>query len=88
MSILYRKNKSVPFSFVYIITSSKNYLRLSLALASTFAILLMADDIASMLHITLSDGTPAKGVISFFAGYFNHSLIKRLVHTFNKKSNS
>ena len=87
-AILNRRNKNVPFSIAYILTSGRNYVRMTLALASTFAILLMADDVASILHITLSDGTPAKHVLSFFAGYFNHSLIKRLVGTFNNKSNS
>lgn len=87
LTILNRKNKT-PFSFVYIITSGNNYLRLSLAVASTWAILLMSDDIASMFHLTLEDGTPAKHVLSFFAGYFNHLLIKRLVDTFNRKSNN
>lgn len=85
LSVLNRKNKNMPFSFVYIITSGTNYVRLSLAIASTCAILLMSDDIASMFHIQLSDGTPAKHVLSFFAGYFNHSLIKRLVTLFNKQ---
>jgi len=84
VSILARKNKEVPFSIAYLLTSGQNWLRLLLALASTWAILLMADDVADLLNIKLSDGTPAKQVLSFFAGYFNHSLIKRLVGVFNK----
>ena len=47
----------------------------------------MSDDVADLLNIQLSDGTPAKQVLSFFAGYFNHSLIKRLVGAFNNKTN-
>ena len=82
-TILGRKNKQMPFSFAYILTSSKNWLRLVLAISSTWAILLMSDNVADMLHIKLSDGTPAKQVLAFFAGYFNHSLIRRLVNVFN-----
>ena len=84
MTIMNRKNKNTPFSLSYMITDSVNWVRLVLAIASTTAILLMADDVAQMLHFTLSDGTPAKHLLAFFAGYFNHSLIKRLVSTFNK----
>lgn len=86
VTILGRKNKERPFSFAYILTSGYNWLRLLLAVASTCAILLMADDVADLLNIKLSDGTPAKQLLSFFAGYFNHSLIKKLVRTFNKKN--
>lgn len=87
VSIMYRKNRNIPFSLAYVLTSGSNYVRLSLALASTWAILLMSDDIASLINLKLSDGTPAKHLLSFFAGYFNHSLIKRIVNIFNKKTN-
>lgn len=83
-NVLNRKNKHTPFSFAYILTSSKNYLRLSIAIASTIAILLMSDDMAKILNLELSEGTPSKHLLSFFAGYFNHSLIKRIVNNFNK----
>jgi len=87
VSVMYRKNKNTPFSFAYIVTSGNNYIRLSLAVASTWAILLMSDDIAALINLKLSDGTPAKHLLSFFAGYFNHSLIRKLVNVFNKKTN-
>jgi hypothetical protein len=87
VTILGRKNKETPFSLAYILTSGQNWLRLLLAFSSTWAILLMSDDVADLLNIQLSDGTPAKQVLSFFAGYFNHSLIKRLVGAFNNKTN-
>ena len=84
-TIIYRRNKNAPFSISYFLTDSKNYLRLLLTIASTFAILLMIDDVAEIFHLKLSDGTPMKSLIAFFAGYFNHSLIKRLVGFFNDK---
>ena len=84
-TIIYRRNKNAPFSISYLLTDSRNYLRLLLAIASTFAILLMIDDVAEVFHLKLGDGTPMKHLIAFFAGYFNHSLIKRLVGFFNNK---
>jgi hypothetical protein len=86
-SILNRKHKNVPFSFLYIICNAKNYIRVSLAFASTTAILLMLDDIIRVFDLQLSGETPAKHLVSFFAGYFNHSLMKKIVIIFNKQLN-
>jgi len=86
MTILKRKNKNIPFSISYILTDSYNWVRLALAVSSTIAILLMSDDVTKIIHIKISEYIPTKQIMAFFAGYFNHSLIKRLVGFWYKES--
>lgn len=85
MKILARKDKS-PFSFKIYFSNAKNWVRLILSFLSVFAILLMADDVSRLLNFKLTDGTPMKQILAFFAGYFNHSLIRRLTQVVKKKN--
>lgn len=84
MKVLNRSNKSEPLSLRFYLRSHKNWLRGILTILSVIAILYMADDIGNMLGITLSDGSPAKGVMAFLAGYMNHSLIRNLLKVIEK----
>ena len=86
MKVLQRKDKSKKISLSYFFSDSSNWIRIMLAIISTFAILMMSDDLANMLHIQLSDGSPAKSVLAFLAGYLNHSIIKNILSIFNKKN--
>lgn len=61
-----------------------NWVRLALSLCSIATLLLLADDLADMWGISLSDGSPAKGVLAFGAGYLNHSLIRNVMRSFKK----
>ena len=86
MKVLNRKDKSKNLSFKIFFSNSNNWIRMILAISSTIAILMMSEDIASMMHIQLQDGSPAKSILSFLAGYLNHSLIRNLLSIFNKKN--
>ena len=86
VKVLQRKDKSKKISLSYFFSDSSNWIRIMLAIISTISILLMADDLANMLHVQLSDGSPAKSLLSFLAGYLNHSIIKTILSIFNKKN--
>lgn len=86
MKVLNRKDKTKKLSFKVFFSNSSNWIRMILAVCSTIAILMMSNDIASMMHIELSDGSPAKSVLAFLAGYLNHSIIRNLLSIFNKKN--
>jgi hypothetical protein len=85
MHVLQRKNKSNPISFKYFICDFYNWVRILLSVVSIFALLLMADDLASIMGVTLNDGSPAKSVMAFLCGYLNHSLINNTLKIFDKK---
>lgn len=87
MKVSERQNKKTnKFSFKVFFSDSMNWVRIGLSLTSMVAILFMADDISDMLGIQLSDGSPARGILAFAAGYLNHSLIRNVLKVF-KKSN-
>lgn len=88
MKVLNRKDKSKKLSFRVFFSDSTNWIRMILAILSTIAILMMSSDIADMLHIQLSDGSSAKSVLAFMAGYLNHSIIRNLLSIFNKKQSN
>jgi len=48
--------------------------------------MLMAEDLSDTLGIQLSDGSPAKSIFSFGAGYLNHSLIRNILKRFKTES--
>ncbi len=84
MHIIQRKNKHLPTSIKYFLAEKINWIRIVLALISTFALLLMADDVANILGINLTDGSSAKSVFAFLCGYMNHSIIRNLLKMFKK----
>jgi len=61
-----------------------NWIRIALSLASTIAILLMLDEIAALFGITVEGHGGLLKVVSFSAGYLNHSLIKNILRVFRK----
>lgn len=82
--ILIRKNKNIPLSISYYVSDLDNWIRLILSIASIFALLIMSDSLSDILGIKLSDGSPAKDVFSFIAGYLNHSMIKNVLRIIKK----
>jgi len=87
MKIAERGNKkSNPFSFKVFFNDKMNWVRMALSLTSVLALMLMAEDLTDTLGITLSDGSPAKTIFSFGAGYLNHSLIRNILKRFKTES--
>lgn len=87
MKIAERGNKkNNPFSFRVFFADRMNWVRIGLSLASVIALMLMAEDLTDTLGITLSDGSPAKSIFSFGAGYLNHSLIRNILKRFESDS--
>lgn len=82
MKISERKDKSSKFSFKVFFADKMNWVRIALSLASVLALMLMAEDLTNTLGITLTDGSPAKSIFSFGAGYLNHSLIRNVLKKF------
>jgi hypothetical protein len=76
--------KNNKFSLKTWVQDRMNWVRLVLAVSSTVALMIMADDLANMLGVTLSDGSPANSVFAFGAGYLNHSLIRNVLKVFKK----
>lgn len=89
MKIGERSNKKgSKISFKIWIYDRMNWVRLVLTICSTLALIIMADDLSNMFNITLSDGSPARSVFAFSAGYLNHSLIRNFLKVFKKEENS
>lgn len=87
MKIAERGNKkSNPFSFKVFFADRMNWVRIALSLTSVLALMLMAEDLSDTLGIQLSDGSPAKSIFSFGAGYLNHSLIRNILKRFKTES--
>jgi hypothetical protein len=87
MKISARMDKSTKPSFKAFFADRQNWIRIILSVLSTFAILLMADDIADVMQIKLSDDSPAKSILAFLAGYMNHSMIRNLLEMFKSTRN-
>lgn len=85
MKVLSRKNKTEKPNIALFLKNPMNWARMLLTMASTIAVLIMMDDIAKLLHINLEDGSTAKSVIAFLAGYSNHSLIRNLLKILGRK---
>lgn len=88
VKIMNRNDKSKPVSFKSFWSESKNRIRVVLSVVSVAVILLLADDIADLMQIQLSDGSPARRFLAFLAGYLNHSLIRELLKSFNRKQSN
>lgn len=86
MKVLNRKDKSKKFSFSIFFSNTNNWIRIILAILSTIAILMMSEDIGNILGIKLSDGTSAKSILAFMAGYLNHSMIRNILNIFERKN--
>lgn len=86
IQVLNRQDKSKEFSFFIFFSKPNNWIRIILAILSTIAILMMSEDIGNILGIQLSDGTSAKSILSFMAGYLNHSLIRKILNIFERKN--
>jgi len=86
MKISARMDKSKKLSFREFFSDRQNWIRIVLSVLSTIAILLMADDIADVMQIKLSDDSPAKSILAFLAGYMNHSMIRNLLEMFKSTS--
>jgi hypothetical protein len=71
-------------SLGYYVSDLNNWIRLVLSILSIIALLLMSDSISDILGIKMSNGTPAKDLFAFTAGYLNHSLIKNVLRIFKK----
>ena len=63
---------------------SMNWIRIALSLISTFAILLMLDEIAALFGVTVEGHGGLLKLVAFSAGYLNHSLIKNILRVFRK----
>jgi hypothetical protein len=84
MKIQTRRNKE-KISFKHFIKDKMNWVRIALALISTVALIIMADDLCKMFHITINTGSPAKSIFAFASGYFNHSLVRNILKSFKKR---
>jgi hypothetical protein len=82
--VLQRQNKKVPMSIKYFLSDFYNWIRILLVIVSIATLFLMADDVANILGITLSDGSPARSVFAFLCGYLNHSIIKNIIKIVKK----
>lgn len=87
-SIVNRKDTAQKVSVGSFFKNGKNWARILLAIVSTMAVLLMADDIAKILGITVDSDAPAKSVCAFLAGFFNYNIIDSLLKKFGKKINA
>ena len=76
------------FSLKTFFKDKMNWVRIILAVISTVALMLLADDLSNMFGITLENGSPAKSLFSFGAGYLNHSLVRNILKAFKKKVNA
>jgi uncharacterized membrane protein len=85
MKVIQRADKKKKFSLGLFLKDSMNWVRIVLSLASVVAILLMADDLAKVMGITVEEGTPARSILAFLAGYLNHSLIRDLLYRVKKQ---
>jgi len=74
------------FSITVWSQDTMNWIRLFLALTSTFAILLMLDEIALMFGVKIDGHGGLLKLVAFTSGYLNHSLIKNILKIFNKAS--
>ncbi len=61
-------------------------INVTLAVLSTLALLLMADDLAELMGLVVKEDAPAKSIGAFTSGYLNHSLIRNLMNARKKKS--
>tara|TARA_B110000503_G_C7116462_1_gene400585 strand:- start:1222 stop:1560 length:339 start_codon:yes stop_codon:yes gene_type:complete len=86
MKIQERKDKTQKFSIKTFFADKMNWLRVVLVVISTATLMLMSDDLTDMFGIQLTDGSPAKSLFSFGAGYLNHSLIRNILKTFQKRA--
>lgn len=84
MHINQRKKNGNPFSLKTFFSDNINLIRIVLSITSTVALLMMADDVANVLGITLADGSPAKSLFAFLSGYLNHSIIRNVLKIFKK----
>tara|TARA_R110002020_G_scaffold309888_3_gene525780 strand:- start:2856 stop:3185 length:330 start_codon:yes stop_codon:yes gene_type:complete len=82
------RTKKEKFSIKVFFSDKMNWVRIVLAVISTVALLLMSDDLTNMFGITLDDGSPAKSLFAFGAGYLNHSLVRNILKVFKKKVDS
>jgi|TARA_R110000823_G_C15772343_1_gene484182 hypothetical protein len=83
--VISRSDKEAGFSLKYWLCDKLNWVRIIIAVTSMVALLLMAEDVADVMGITLSDGAPAKSILAFLAGYLNHSLVKGVLKVLKKK---
>lgn len=84
MHIVSRDKTNNPFSFKLFFSKRINWIRIVLSIVSTIALLLMADDVATIMGVTLTDGSPAKSLFAFLSGYMNHSIIRNVLKMFKK----
>jgi len=73
------------FSLKTFFKDKLNWVRIGLAIISTVALMLMAEDLSDIFGITLKDGSPAISLFAFGAGYLNHSLVRNILKVFKKK---
>lgn len=85
LKALTRSKKGEKFSLKVWAQDQANWLRLFLAIASTGALLLMSDEIASYFNVQIAGHGDLMSVLAFVMGYFNHSLLSRILKIFSKK---
>lgn len=68
------------------LTDSMNWIRLALAVISTFALLLMLDEIAALFGVNIEGHGGLLKIVAFASGYLNHSLIKNILKVFKKST--
>lgn len=85
MKVVERKEKKAnKFSLKVFFSDSMNWVRILLSISSVVALMIMSDDITDMMGITLSDGSPARQIFAFGAGYLNHSMIRNVLKVFKR----
>jgi len=80
------EKKNNKFSFKVWFKDAMNWVRIGMAIISTGALLLMAEDIAAWFGVTVEGHGGLLNIVSFAAGYLNHYLIKVILNRFKKKA--
>lgn len=86
MFVLAKTKGNNKFSLKVWASDSMNWIRVALTVISTFALLLMIDEIAAMFGVTVKGHGALLKVVAFSSGYLNHSLIKNILRLFRKVS--
>ena len=82
MFVLQKTKGKNKFQLSVLLQDSMNWIRFALALISTFALLVMLDDIAKVFGMSVDGRDGILKIIAFTAGYLNHSLIKNILRMF------
>ena len=85
-AIIKQKKQNVKFSLGFYIKD--NWLTMLATAIAAFSSLLMADDIAKLIHVHTEEGSPFYAVHSFISGILPMFFITRILKAFNASSDS